>query len=1130
MSRISIQLFGSFAVTYQQQHLQKFRSTKAAALLAYLAVEADHLHTRERLIALLWPSLTLKSARTNLRQVLYQLRTAIPQVTARNGTENVPLLISDYHTVQLNPDADMTTDVTTFEQNIARVQRHSHSDIADCEPCSDSLTIATELFQGAFLSNLHVADSNTFEDWVLARREGLQRQLLDALQMLGQIYLAQGRIAEAEKVARRQLALDNLREDGHRQLIEAVARSGRRNQALAHYDALRQLLWDELGVSPTPATLALLGQVERQAWAELRDEQPTRNNLPVQLTPFIGRKQELSTLNTLLTNPDIRLITIVAPGGMGKTRLAIEAAREQCEQFRDGVCFVSLAAVQSGRPIVQSIVDALGLTVVKGETPVAQQLTNYLRPRQLLLILDNFEHLTSEARYVSDLLQQAANVIVLVTSRVRLNLSGESVMELAGLPFPDSQALHTFAEDSRFLDSYQSAELFVQAAQRSRADYTLPIADYPAVAKITQLVGGIPLGIELAAAWVNVLTAQEITDEIEESIDILESQMQNVPTRHRSLRATFDYSWKLLSKREQQIFPKLAVFHGGFSRLVAKDLFDISLRDLQGLVNKSLLQRTGTGRFDLHPLMQQYAADILNELGSNQIVRDAHCAYFVTALQDWGALIIAGQQQPALSTAESDIDNVWAAWEWAIEHQQVDWIEQALCGLAQFLFRQNRFNEGLSTFISAENALKPKLGSKEMRVCSHAMIWRALFEWMDFNEEKTQIALEDSWHKIEAANATGEDTRFEQALHHFLTGRVARDLGNWDISKQHAERSLALLRDVDHEYGISEQLLVLAWVNRTDTSHQYYQESLALKRQITDWYGMADQLAAMAVRDAFWSGNIERAIGYYEESHDLFQQIGDPGSTFNMLRTKDELALIKGHFSDVLALRQSMTQHPHMQDTDMSRAFVHRQVGEAYYHLGKYEQAERELRLSLSVPEESVPAVDRAFARWQFGLTLFVCGQAEEAKLQFLVCVQASNDLNAKSEIGRDHVGLACVEFALGNYEQAWEHVIKGIRLLLEDPAFFWMFYALGSAAVLLAQREQVRDAIAVYAMISRYDFVASSIWFEDAFGQQIEASAAHLSAEEVQSIRESSQTLDVWQVARALVATDGGSIHVGED
>jgi len=358
---------------------------------------------------------------------------------------------------------------------------------------------------------------------------------------------------------------------------------------------------------------------------------PVRSELPISLNPLLGRERELAAIGQLCQDPQCRLLTLIGPGGTGKTRLALQVATEQQETFTHGVAFVPLAPIVNREQAVTAMAEALGL-VLYIATDRADQLLRYLREKSLLLVLDNFEHLLMDAptvALVGDLLRGAPGLRLLVTSREPLYLQAEWVFEVQGLPVPESAK----ADE---LEASSAVKLFLQRAQQARVGFTLAPEDRPAVLRICQLVEGLPLGIELAAAWVLSLSCQEIAAEIERNLSFLTTSTRDVPERQRSISAVFDHFWKLLSVEEQRVLRQLSVFQGGFGREAAEQVVGASLTLLSTLVSKSLLRRTDprTSRYDMHELVRQYALSHLQKDEQEYIqTRNRHCRYYITLLE-----------------------------------------------------------------------------------------------------------------------------------------------------------------------------------------------------------------------------------------------------------------------------------------------------------------------------------------------------------------------------------------------------------------------------------------------------------------------------------------------------------------
>ena len=393
-----------------------------------------------------------------------------------------------------------------------------------------------------------------------------------------------------------------------------------------------------------PVTPSRVTRTETRFAASTPSVDAPKHNLPPQVTPFVGRTAELGELARLLTDPGVRLLSIVGMGGMGKTRLALEAGMAQVGRFEDGVYFVPLAPLQSADAIAPTIAGALGLALRKSDEP-RQQLLDHLRHKTMLIILDNWEHLLAcpapgrgdGVGLVSDIIRAATNVKVLATSRVRLSVQEEHLFHLAGMDFPDWETPADALE-------YSAVKLFLQSARRVRPGFELAADDLKYVARICRLAEGMPLGILLAAAWVEMLTPQEIAAEMPRSLDFMATELRDVPERQRSIRAVFDYAWNSLAQREREVFRAMSVFRGGFTREAAQQVTGAGLRELMGLATKSLLHRAPTGRYEMHELLRQYGDEKLLETAEADTIRQRHLEYYL-ALAEYSREAISGQRQ-----------------------------------------------------------------------------------------------------------------------------------------------------------------------------------------------------------------------------------------------------------------------------------------------------------------------------------------------------------------------------------------------------------------------------------------------------------------------------------------------------
>lgn len=846
MSQISIRLLGPFQVTINLEPVAGFKYAKVRALLAYLAMEAEIPHQREALAALFWPDQSSKLARQSLRQSLSILRRAI-----RDQDRDPPFLLVTNHTIQFNRSAATWLDVAALRASLTRAQNHAHAypDVESCSVCVQHLQEAVALYRGDFLQDLLLGDSVEFDDWTIIHRERLRTQVLSALYHITRHYLHRGQYTQAQAYALRQVEIEPYREEAYRQLMRILARSGQHSAALAQYERCRRTLSQELGLEPTQETQALY---ERLCAA--RETCP--HNLPLQVASLIGRAGELEQIAENLANPDCRLLTLTGLGGIGKTHLALEAAREHVGIFLHGVYWVRLAPVSSVDFLVSTIADALDFNF-SGSQDLKTQLLNYLREKEMLLVLDNVEHLLEGIPLLLDILRHAPDVKMMVTSRERLNVRAEWVFHVRELPFPETPV----TED---VERYGAIQLFYERARRADAGFSLSTTIIAAVVRICQLVGGVPLGIELAAASVAAFSCAQIAEQIAHNLNALATPMRDVPERHRSLHAVFEHSWHLLSTEEQQAFRRLALFQGGFEVSAARAVARATPSILASLVNKSLLRATASGRYEIHRLVRQFAMAKLDEPpNEKEMVHERHCEYYAAFLHQRADALKAGQQKQVLTEIGVEIDNIRVAWQWAVVHTRWQSIDRGLESLYYFYWARNWFHEGKQMLAQAERvALAPGAEDDLFR----ARIWtrQAEFDaWLaHYDEAKARL-------RQSIGICRKRQAQRELAIALDLLGRIEYWQGEYSPAKEHFRETLAIYRQLDDIAGMAQALNGLANVTCEfetdyDQAQRFYEESLTLARQIGDQFGIAKALINL--------GALAQEIGHYREARQLYRE------------------------------------------------------------------------------------------------------------------------------------------------------------------------------------------------------------------------------------------------------------------
>ncbi|MCX6049558.1 MAG: BTAD domain-containing putative transcriptional regulator, partial [Chloroflexi bacterium] len=675
------------------------RSRKQLALLLYLAAEHQVAHSRETLMVLFWPEEKTADAQNNLRVTLSRLR----ELAGKLVTRNVPpdeLLSTDRSSVQINPSWIACADVNQFNQLLARTRQHAHTLRSQCAACQTALTEAVQLYQGNLLEGFALDDCPAFEEWLFVQRERLLLLVIEAYSDLTIYAEVHGDLTAAHHFAQRQIEIDPLREPAYRQQMRILAKQGERSRALATFERCRTILREELGLDPEPETLSLHAQL---LVAEIEPQRqtttlapaidvpiaraPPRHNFPQQLTPFIGREEELAQLQARLANPTYRLLSIVGPGGIGKSRLAQQVAAQQIGIYPDGVYFVALIQVPTIESVPAAIAETLDLTFVPSQKNPAEQLFEMIGSKRLLLVLDNFEHLTEGAGLLLALLRQSPNVVLLITSRERLNLQAEDLFELQGLPTPTNIA-------DAAASTFAAVRLFVDRAHRLDKHFKLSADQLPHVVRICQLVEGFPLAIELAATWLGDLTCQGIVAELTAGLDRLETTLRDIDPQHRSLRAVFDASWRLLSAAERRTLAQITVFRSGFSVDAARAIANASPLLLSGLRNKSLLRYAGAQRYDMHALVHQFSGEFLAaDRPAARQVRYAHAQYFLTLMATQAGDLDTRNARLAGDRIQPDWENVALAWQWAIEVGSLDLLHHALDGIVRFCDLRGLFQE-----------------------------------------------------------------------------------------------------------------------------------------------------------------------------------------------------------------------------------------------------------------------------------------------------------------------------------------------------------------------------------------------------------------------------------------------------
>jgi predicted ATPase/DNA-binding SARP family transcriptional activator/Tfp pilus assembly protein PilF len=1076
---------------------------KAVALLAYLAV-SEQAHSRESLAALFWPEYDQERAYANLRRTLW----------AFNKAAGTAWLHADQETIGLAPDADLWTDVGAFRGHLAACRSHGHPESEVCAACLDPLARAVALYRDDFLAGFTLRDSPAFDEWQFFEAETLRGELASALEKLVRGHTAGGDLAPAIEYARGWLALDPLHEPAHRELMKLYAWDGRRGAALRQYQECARVLDEELGIPPEAETTRLYEAIQRNelhpaqrvpaasaavaATTFVATAPAPRHNLPPQPTPFVGRAPELAEITALLADPACRLLTLVGPGGVGKTRLALQAAEQAVGAFPHGVHFVPLAPIESAGFLVPTIAAALDFSFFQREgVEPRQQLLDYLREKGMLLLLDNFEHLVDGAGLLAELSGHAPGVKLLVTSRERLHLRGEWAFDVKGMRFPQDgeEAIEALAD-------YSAVKLFLQHAGQAQAGFSPAEDEWLDLVRICRLVEGVPLGIELAAAWVRMLSCREIAAEIEKSLDFLSTSLRDAPERHRSLRAVFDHSWQLLSEAERAALARLSVFRGGFGREAAQQVAGASLPLLASLADKSLLQRDTSGRYGMHEAVRQYAADKLKVLGDEAAVRDQHCRTYATFLEQRTNDLCSRRQIEALVEVTREIENVRAAWRWATTQAKVPELWRAATGLAIFFHIRSLFQEGEAAFRQAAAALEAvrQQGTTDEIDRTLGLLWayQGQFAHRLYQHEVGRQLLQRSLSllrplglgmELAMANlwgvtvglvddATEAEQRCQQTLGYFQSvgnawgvglaltqlSELAQLRGDITKAKHHLQEAIADLSAVGDRWGIAFALFGLGSLAQHQggeraEAKRHYLESLEMRRELGDRWGMSiclDYIGYLARE----MGQYDEARPLHEESQAISREIGDRLGVAGSLDNLGLVACDEGDFGEAvryfeegLALRRQVGR-----SWDVAVSLRH--MGDAALGLG-------DLAGAAQWYGDSLKTLQSSWERWGIERTL---------------------------------LGLAEVALERGDAETARQHLGDGLRASVENGHLSNSLRVLVGVARLLANTG--RDEPAAGLLVYVHGYPGSTVQARERAGRLLAKLTEHLPPSRIEAAR----------------------------
>jgi predicted ATPase/DNA-binding SARP family transcriptional activator len=823
-----LRFLGSPQVTVEERSIDTKLRRKEIALLAYLAAQKQPT-PRETAVALLWGDMDDDHAKHNLSVTQSRINKFIPG--AIEGWRNQPIVLSLL--------VQQQTDVWQFEERIRR----------------SDLEGACALYRGPLLDGLGLKDANAFEDWLSESRQHYERLALDCLTSLMDDAEKRADSAALERHARRMLAINPFREVAYRCLMLVLGRKGDFNAALQTYSQCAGMLRREFDpdVAPSAETMALHERI-------LLARAAPRRVLPFHAATFVGRDKELAEAMTQLLDPACRLLTLLGLGGVGKTRLAIELARRARQSFLHDVAYISLespGARITEETLLTAMAQVLELNLSAGK--LLQQIVDFLRPREMLLVLDNFESFVSVSRDLTTILREALDVKILSTSRQRLDVPDETVYQVHGMTYPDSAVgLHPTVSAPVSSSHYDAIALFDRNARQLDAAFT-PAAEIEAITQICRLVEGLPLAIELIAPWILSMSCSAIAAKLSTEIQLLIDTERNFPERHRSLHVVFKASWNFLTPLEQRIFKRLSVILGEISPAAAEAIAEAPKAILDCLARKSMIEAPEEGRYRLHSLLRAFGEEKLRDSGELDDAQAEHYAYFSRYVAARLPDLRGAGQLEAFRQLEEEFTNIQAAWRYGVEHAPDATLSSLMDGIAQLCAIRNWHVLGVELFqLAAESLVRRGMTGLHARLA----INEGLLHYQLGNYDLAHACAVEGRAYFEAF---GDERGLAQALH--LLGSIQYDLNQYERAEWILIQSLNLYHRLEDDEGIADCYVLLGHIVSLRT---FFFEGGKIQRYKPPHRFMNEHYTPSEEKRA----GAEEAIARFTEALELYREAG----------------------------------------------------------------------------------------------------------------------------------------------------------------------------------------------------------------------------------------------------------------
>ena len=905
----------------QKDHAIHLPTRKTESLLAYLVLHPDP-HSREKLATLFWGDSSDTAARGSLRKALNFIRSYL-------GSE---IIISNRELVRWNPDYVLFCDAIEFANHASEFLSSQNPDIN---------RIDLNLYQDELLSGF-------YDEWILDEREHYHQLYIKVLLRAVETLRAQSDYDTAIHYVQRILDRDSTNEEAHRHLMFCQITLGDRKGAMQQYEVCKLILQKELGVEPGSETRALYSWIVQYA-SDSPSLSSRITNLPVPISSFVGRAHELAEIKKMLSNA--RLVTLTGVGGSGKTRLAIRVATDLINSYKHGVWWVDFSSLSNAALIPQSVARSLGVRESRRQT-LTESIASFLQKKELLLVLDNCEHLVEACAQISnDLLTQCSDLKIMATSREALQVDGENVFTVPTLPTPKTDRI-SIAE---LLLEYESVKLFVTRARAAQSHFVFDDNTALMVAQICRHLDGIPLAIELAVARLITMSVEQIVVQLNDRFRLLIGGSRISLPRQQTLQAMIDWSYDLLSEEEKILFRRLAVFVGGWSLEAAEAVCSVDGIEtkqvydcLSQLAHKSMLvtEHNHAGvRFYMLETIRQYAEEKLSESQETETMSNRHLEFFVILAENIKPKLRSAERTSYKKQLDVEHDNLRVALRWSLDgptHDRIEMGARIACALEPFWKYQGHYREGRAwlekslKLLGASEFSSAPLYAKTLYSEGHLATYQedfasarplleksiALYKYIEpldirslaaaltmlataTSPENLALAYDLSAEAVKLCLTLGPEGTADLARSLVFAGHFAYQKGDYNMAKSYAEESRALWQQTDYFWESAASISNLGHiaVRRKDyfSARTYYEESLRLHQEAEDVWAIATLIS--------WLGDLERIVGNYEEagrryrvSLKMWRDMGVEQQVGLDLRDLGLVEMHQGHYDHALKL------------------------------------------------------------------------------------------------------------------------------------------------------------------------------------------------------------------------------------